>query len=71
MNWFTRILFVLIFILVGMHIGAQWTLHELGPVIDQSLTIIRGDHRMMMLGDYEALKGIHEGKNQKKVHKKK
>ncbi len=66
MKWFERIILVIIFILIGMHIGSQWTLHELGPVIEQSMQIIRGDHRTLLMGDYESLKGIYEGKNVKK-----
>ncbi len=66
MKWFYRILFALIFMMIGGHLAIQWTLHELSPVIEQSMQILRGDHRAMMVGDYESLKGIHENKNIKK-----
>ncbi len=72
MKWIYRILFAACFLLLGAHLGAQYVLHELSPVIEQSMQILRGDHRAMMVGDYEAMKGIHEGKNKKssKVLKK-
>ncbi len=66
MKWIYRILFAVCFLLLGAHIGAQYVLHELSPVIEQSMQIIRGDHRAMMVGDYEAMKGIYENKNLKK-----
>ncbi len=66
MKWFYRILFALLFMMLGGHIAVQWTLHELSPVIEHSMQIIRGDHRAMMVGNFEALKGIYENKNIKK-----
>jgi hypothetical protein len=71
MKWIYRILFALIFMMLGGHIAVQWTLHELSPVIDESMQILRGDHRAMMVGDYEAWKGITEGKNKRIAKKRK
>lgn len=71
MKWIYRILFALIFMMLGGHIAVQWTLHELSPVIEQSMEILRGDHRAMMYGDYDSLKGIHEGKTKNKTVKRK
>ncbi len=71
MKWIYRILFAACFLLLGAHIGAQYVLHELSPVIEQSMQILRGDHRAMMVGDFEAIKGIYENKNVKKKDSRK
>ncbi len=70
MKWIYTILFAIDVMLIGAQIELRLTHRELAPVITQAFEIIRGDHRAMMMGDYDSLKGIHEGKTKKIVKRK-